>query len=78
MLPVLASAPPSAVLAELRAGGPGADPAGLIIRAIEYSHGKLDPALQSSLLLLAPFTAVIPTGPILDALPGHLLETSRK
>ena len=69
VLPVLAAAPPSAVLAELKAGGPGADPAGLIGRAIEYSHGKLDPALQNSLLLLAPFTAVIGTGPILDALP---------
>ena len=56
------------MLAELKAGGPGADPAGLITRAIEYSHGKLDPALQNSLLLLAPFTAVIPTGQILDDL----------
>jgi len=60
VLPVLAATPPTAVLAELKAGGPGADPAGLISRAIEYSHGKLDPALQDSLLLLAPFTAVIP------------------
>jgi tetratricopeptide (TPR) repeat protein len=66
VLPVLATVPPSQVLAELRAGGPGADPAGLIRRAIEYSHGKLDPALQNSLQLLAPFTAVIGTGPVLD------------
>ena len=74
VLPVLAAAPPSAVLADLKTGGPGADPAGLISRAIEYSHGKLDPALQNSLLLLAPFTAVIPTGPILDAYRDLLLE----
>ena len=69
MLPILATAPPSVVLGELKTGGPGADPAGLIHTAIEYSHGKLDPALQDSLLLLAPFTAVIATGAILDALP---------
>jgi tetratricopeptide (TPR) repeat protein len=66
VLPVLAAAPPSQVLAELQAGEPGADPAGLIRRAIEYSHGKLDPVLQNSLQLLAPFTAVIPTGQFLD------------
>jgi tetratricopeptide (TPR) repeat protein len=66
VLPVLASSPPTAVLAELQEGRPGADPAGLIHRAIEYSHGKLDPALQSSLLLLAPFTGAIGTGPILE------------
>ena len=60
VLPVLATVPPSAILAELKAGGPGADPAGLIGRAIEYSHGKLDPALQHSLLLLAPFTSRCP------------------
>ena len=70
VLPVLAAAKPSAVLAELQAGGQAADPAGLIRRAVEYSHGKLDPALQASLQLLAPFTAVIPTGPILRDLPG--------
>ena len=66
VLPVLADAPPSQVLAELKAGGAAADPTEQIIRAIEYSHGKLDPVLQASLLLLAPFTAVIPSGPALD------------
>jgi CHAT domain/NACHT domain len=66
VLPVLAATAPSQVLAELKAGGAAADPTEQIIRAIEYSHGKLDPALQASLLLLAPFTAVIPTGPALD------------
>jgi len=66
VLPVLATLKPSQVLAELKQGGAGADPAGLITRAIEYSHGKLDPTLQTSLLLLAPFTAVIPTDTILD------------
>ena len=74
VLPVLAATAPSVVLAELKAGGSGADPAGLIRRAIEYSHGKLDPALQDSLLLLAPFTAVIPAGPILDTYRELLLE----
>ena len=67
VLPVLAAAAPTQVLADLRAGGTSPDPAGQITRAIEYSHGRLDPALQASLLLLAPFTATIPTGPILDA-----------
>jgi tetratricopeptide (TPR) repeat protein len=74
VLPVLAAAPPSKVLPELKAGGRGADPAGLISRAIEYSHGKLDTALQNSLLLLAPFTAVIPTGPTLDRYRDLLLQ----
>ncbi len=73
VLPVLANATPTSVLAELKAGGPGADPAGLITRAIEYSHGKLDPALQNSLLLLAPFTAVIPTGQTLKIYRDLLL-----
>jgi tetratricopeptide (TPR) repeat protein len=74
VLPVLAAARPSAVLAELKAGGRGADPAGLIGRAIEYSHGKLDPALQNSLVLLAPFTSVIGTGAVLDRYRDRLLE----
>jgi tetratricopeptide (TPR) repeat protein len=74
VLPVLAAAPPSAVLAELKAGGRGADPAGLIGRAIEYSHGQLDPALQNSLLLLAPFTSVIGTGRMLERYRDRLLE----
>ena len=73
VLPVLASAKPSVVLAELRAGGAAADPAGLIRHAVEYSHGKLDPALQASLQLLAPFTAVIPAGAILQAYQNLLL-----
>lgn len=74
VLPVLATAPPSQVLGELRAGEQGADPAGLIRRAIEYSHGKLDPALQASLQLLAPFTAVIATGPFLGQYQELLSE----
>ena len=74
VLPVLAAATPSVVLAELRAGGQAADPAGLIRRAVEYSHGKLDPALQASLQLLAPFTAVIPVGPILENYQDLLLH----
>ena len=73
VLPVLAAAAPSQVLAELKAGGAGADPTEKIIRAIEYSHGKLDPTLQSSLLLLAPFTAAIPPGSALDYYRDQLL-----
>jgi hypothetical protein len=74
VLPVLASSKPSEVLAELREGGPGADPTGLIHRAIEYSHGKLDESLQNSLLLLAPFTSVIMTGPALEKYQELLLQ----
>jgi tetratricopeptide (TPR) repeat protein len=60
VLPVLASDAPSVVLCELRAGETDADPAGKIARAVEYSHGKLSPVLQMSLLMLAPFESVIP------------------
>ncbi|GLW28385.1 CHAT domain-containing tetratricopeptide repeat protein [Actinoplanes regularis] len=61
VLPALRTATPAQILAELQQGGSDADPVGLISRAIEYSHGKLDPTTQNSLLLLAPFTASIPT-----------------
>ena len=74
VLPVLATTTPSEVLTELREGGPGADPTGLIHRAIEYSHGKLDESLQNSLLLLAPFISVIPTGPPLEHYQELLLH----
>ena len=76
VLPVLAATAPSQVLADLKAGGSAADPTEKIIRAIEYSHGKLDPALQDSLLLLAPFTAVIPPGPALDQYRDIILSDS--
>lgn len=74
VLPVLAAASPSAVLADLRADGELTDPAGVIRRAVEYSHGKLDPALQASLQLLGPLTAVIPNGP---GLQGHRDRSAR-
>ena len=74
VLPVLASSTPTEVLAELRAGGGGADPSGLIRSAIEYSHGQLDESLQNSLLLLAPFTSVIAAGPLLEAYQELLLQ----
>jgi tetratricopeptide (TPR) repeat protein len=61
VLPALATSRPTQVLSELRSGGEGADPAGIIQRAVEFSHGRLDPATQNSLLVLAPFTSVIPT-----------------
>jgi tetratricopeptide (TPR) repeat protein len=60
VLPALTTSPASQVLSELKSGGEGADPAGIIQRAVEFSHGRLDPATQSSLLVLAPFTSVIP------------------
>ena len=74
VLPALATVPPSQVLADLKAGDPAADPAQQIIAAIEYSHGRLDPALQESLLLLAPFTAVIPSARMLEDYRSALLE----
>ncbi|WP_433296269.1 tetratricopeptide repeat protein [Actinoplanes sp. CA-030573] len=65
VLPQLATTPPAQILAEFDTGQESADPTMAARRAIEYSHGKLDPALQSSILLLAPFTASIPV-PALD------------
>ncbi|GLY96269.1 tetratricopeptide repeat protein [Actinoplanes sp. NBRC 103695] len=65
VLPNLATTSPSQVLAEFHRGDTNADPTTAARQAIEYSHGKLDPALQQSLLLLAPFTTTIPT-PALD------------
>jgi tetratricopeptide (TPR) repeat protein len=61
VLSVSASTRPSVTLAELKGGGSGADPAGLIHRTLEYSFSKLVPALQQSLLFLAPFSSVIST-----------------
>ncbi|MEU0548763.1 tetratricopeptide repeat protein [Micromonospora sp. NPDC005979] len=66
VLPALNAHTPAQVLADLQQGTSDVESVGLINRAIEYSHGKLDPSTQNSLLLLAPFTASIPTG-FLDA-----------
>ncbi|MEU4447435.1 tetratricopeptide repeat protein [Actinosynnema sp. NPDC050801] len=74
VLPTLADTDPTTVLAELDTGGTIADPVGLIRTAIEYSHGKLDPATQNALLLLAPFTTTVPTGPVLDRYHELLTE----
>jgi tetratricopeptide (TPR) repeat protein len=74
VLPELGARTPSEVLADLREGMPEGDPVGLIRRAIEYSHGKLDPLTRNSLLLLAPFTASIPATalePYVQALAEH-------
>jgi tetratricopeptide (TPR) repeat protein len=71
VLPNLATNPPTQVLAELHSGDISADPTMAARMAIEYSHGKLDPALQKSLLLLAPFTALIPA-PALDTYAAEL------
>jgi tetratricopeptide (TPR) repeat protein len=74
LLPVLASAKPSEVLTDLKAGEQAADPSGLIRQAVAYSHGKLDLAMQTALQLLAPFTAVIPIGPLLEEYREDLLK----
>ncbi|HEV8560196.1 MAG TPA: tetratricopeptide repeat protein [Actinophytocola sp.] len=74
VLPTLATTPPRAVVDELNSGGTGADPVGLIRSAIEYSHGKLDPTIQNSLLMLAPFVATIPGGPALARYQELLAE----
>jgi tetratricopeptide (TPR) repeat protein len=74
VLPALASVSPATVVAEFKAGGTDADPSGFVLRAIEYSHGKLDPVLQNSLLLLAPFTSVIGTGSTLAAYRDLVLK----
>ncbi|CAI7979129.1 ATP-dependent transcriptional regulator [Frankia sp. Hr75.2] len=66
VLPALAETTPTAVLDDLDTGSQEAGPVGLARLAIEASHGKLDPALQQSLLLLAPFVATAPTSPLLD------------
>jgi tetratricopeptide (TPR) repeat protein len=67
VMPILASTPPAQVLADLQAGQVGADPAGMITTAIEYSNAKLEPTMQISLLLLAPFTATIHRGGLLTS-----------
>jgi hypothetical protein len=56
----------------LHSGDTSADPTMAARMAIEYSHGKLDPALQRSLLLLAPFTATIPAKGALDVYIAQL------
>ncbi|GGL96742.1 tetratricopeptide repeat protein [Micromonospora yangpuensis] len=71
VLPTMATHSPTQVLADLRQGIPDADPYGLISTAIAYSHGKLDPATQHALLLLAPFTGSIPVT-MLGAYRGRL------
>lgn len=60
------------MLEELNTGRSGADPVGLVRTAIEYSHSKLDPAVQQSLATLAPFTAAIPDGPLLAEYQNYL------
>ncbi len=73
VLPVVAATAPSDVLAEIKRGGEDADPGSIIQHAVELSHGRLDPATQNSLILLAPFTSVVPTGGL--NLYLQLLET---
>ncbi|MCG5445689.1 CHAT domain-containing protein, partial [Micromonospora sp. NIE79] len=60
VLPTLATQTPTQVLADLQQGNSATD-LGRINQVIEYSHGRLNPTIQHSLLLLAPFTASIPT-----------------
>ncbi|MGH3159019.1 MAG: tetratricopeptide repeat protein, partial [Streptosporangiaceae bacterium] len=67
VLPALAATPPSAVLAALATGGEAADRGGRIRAAMADSFARLAPPMRRALLLLAPFTAVISTGAVLDA-----------
>jgi tetratricopeptide (TPR) repeat protein len=60
VLPAVAASAPSSVLRSLKSGDTDTDPQSIIQRAVELSHGRLDPAMQSSLLTLAPFTSVVP------------------
>ncbi|MFC3965943.1 tetratricopeptide repeat protein, partial [Nocardia jiangsuensis] len=76
VLSTLATTPPTQVLQELADGVAGAAPVGLITTAIEYSHAKLDPTLQTSLSLLAPFAAVIPGDDILTTYQQLLTENA--
>lgn len=71
IMPQLAGTPPARILAEFGSGGDAVDPSMAARRAIEYSHGKLDPALQKSILLLAPFTGSIPV-PVLHIYVNEL------
>ncbi|WP_203915253.1 tetratricopeptide repeat protein, partial [Rhizocola hellebori] len=75
VLPALATSTPAQILADLQGGGGDtADPVGLIVKAIEYSHGKLDPATQHALLMLAPFTTTLPNRELLALYAGYLAE----
>ena len=60
VLPAVAAAPPSSVFKSLQAGGLEVDQKGAIEAAIEFSFAGFDPVTQNSLLVLAPFTGVIP------------------
>ena len=51
---------PREVLKQLRRGQDDDGSTELLLRAIGYSHGRLDPGQQDALELLAPFEAVVP------------------
>ncbi len=74
VLPQLGQTSPVQVLADLAVGRDTADPMQVLRRAIEYSHGRLDPAVQQAMLLLAPFTTTIPTV-LLDEYRQHLASS---
>ena len=61
VLPNLKQQSPAGVLAALREGAAGVDPAEVIFRCVEYSHGNLDPEAQALLAGLAPFVGVVNT-----------------
>jgi tetratricopeptide (TPR) repeat protein len=65
VLRALVNSSPTRVLTEIAEGNVRVVQAGPMERAIEYSYHKLSPAIQNSLLLLAPFTSVISTNGIL-------------
>ena len=73
VLPVLASVPPSTVVRELNGGGRAVDPDGLVRASIGDIFERLDQVTRNSLLLLAPFTSTIASGPVLDRYRDILL-----
>ena len=68
--------PPTEVLADLQRRRHGADPAGLISRAIEYSHGKLDPALRTRCCCSPPSPPSSP--PVLSSTATATLLRARR
>lgn len=61
VLPNLKQQSPAGVLAALREGAAGVDPAEVIFRCVAYSHSNLDPDAQALLVCLAPFVGVVNT-----------------
>ena len=76
VLQALENSSPTRVFAELAEGDVGVVKAEIMERAIGHSYHKLSPAIQNSLILLAPFTSVTGTGEILVRYQ-RLLDTAQ-